>query len=144
MARKSIDFTVTTPGRDLGKTFVITEMPASQAEEWAIRVLLLGGGIELPDGAEKGGMAALADIGLKTILAGVKWSDAKPLVEEMFSCVRIKPDPSKPMIIRNLIEEDIEEIQTRVTLRGEVFKLHTGFLEAGAASKSTSAVPPPA
>ena len=46
------------------------------------------------------------------------------------------PDPSKPHVVRNLIEEDIEEITTRLKLRGEVWKLHTGFLKAVAPSIS--------
>ena len=52
MARKVSNYTVTKEGRDLGKTFVITEMPASRAEAWATRALLalMAGGVELPDG----------------------------------------------------------------------------------------------
>src|SRR3546814_21113858 len=51
-------------------------------------------------------------------------------------CVQIMPDPSKTHIVRNLIEEDIEEITTRVKIRAEVWKLHTGFLKAVAPSIS--------
>ena len=36
----------------------------------------------------------------------------------------------------NLIEQDIEEVATRLKLRGEIWKLHTGFLKAVAPSIS--------
>ncbi|XPE68477.1 hypothetical protein ACNKHP_21825 [Shigella boydii] len=37
------------------------------------------------------------------------------------------PDPKKRSIRRPLVEEDIEEIITRLNLRAEVFKLHVDF-----------------
>ena len=40
MARKTKRVTITAEGRDKGKTFLITELPADQAERWAIRALL--------------------------------------------------------------------------------------------------------
>ena len=36
----------------------------------------------------------------------------------------------KDLWIEKLTKEDIEEITTRITLRAEVWKLHTGFLKA--------------
>jgi flagellar motor component MotA len=71
----------------------------------------------------------MAEMGIKA-LVGLKWEVAEPLLAEMWSCVQIMPDPTKPHVIRNLIEEDIEEITTRIKLRAEVWKLHTGFLKA--------------
>ena len=81
------------------------------------------------------GMAGMAEVGIKA-LSGLKWEVAEPLLAEMWQCVQIMPDPSKPHVVRNLIEEDIEEISTRVKLRAEVWKLHTGFLKAVAPSIS--------
>lgn len=140
MARNTINYPIDDNGRDRGKIFVITELPASQAESWAMRAILalIAGGIELPDGFELMGMAGLAEIGIKA-LSKLSWKDAEPLLAEMWQCIRIMPDPSKPHIIRNLIEEDIEEIATRVKLRAEVWKLHVGFLKAGALSISQDA-----
>jgi len=131
MARKVSNYTVTKEGRDLGKTFVITEMPASRAEAWATRALLalMAGGVELPDGFERMGMAGMAEVGIKAI-SGLKWEVAEPLLAEMFECVQIMPDKSKPSIVRDLIEQDIEEIVTRFDLRMEVWNLHTGFFQA--------------
>ena len=50
MARKEASFTAES-GRDKGKQFLITEMSASQAENWAIKVILAIGnaGIEIPE-----------------------------------------------------------------------------------------------
>lgn len=137
MARATLNYTVQDEGRDAGKVFVLTEMPASRAESWAMRALLalMAGGVEVPEGFDRMGMAAMAEVGIKA-LSGLKWEVAEPLLAEMWSCVQIMPDPSKPHVIRNLIEEDIEEILTRVKLRAEVWKLHTGFLKAVAPSIS--------
>ena len=137
MARATANYTVTDEGRDNGKVFVITEMPASKAESWAMRALLalMAGGVEVPDGFERMGMAGMAEVGIRA-LAGRKWEVAEPLLAEMWECVQIMPDPSKPHVVRALIEQDIEEVATRLKLRGEVWKLHTGFLKAVAPSIS--------
>lgn len=137
MSRAVSNYTVTTDGRDKGKVFVLTEMSASRGEAWATRAILalMDGGIEVPSGFEQMGMAGMAEIGFKA-LAGLKYEIAEPLLAEMFSCVQIIPDPSRPQLIRNLIEEDIEEIMTRVLLRVEVFKLHADFFKAVAPSIS--------
>lgn len=137
MARNTLNYTVTDEGRDKGKTFVLTEMPASRAEAWAMRAILalLANNVELPDGFDRLGMAGMAEVGIKA-LSGLKWDVAEPLLSEMWDCVQIMPDPSKPHVVRPLIEEDVEEITTRVKIRAEVWKLHTGFLKAVAPSIS--------
>jgi len=137
MARSTANFTVQDQGRDNGKVFVLTELPASKAESWAMRAILalMAGGVELPAGFDRLGMAGMAEVGIKA-LSGLKWEVAEPLLAEMWQCVQIMPDSSKPHVVRNLIEEDIEEIATRVKLRAEVWKLHTGFLKAVAPSIS--------
>lgn len=48
----------------------------------------------------------------------------------MFECITIIPDPSKPNVTRALIEDDIEEVATRLKLRIEIFKLHVDFFTA--------------
>lgn len=132
MARKTKPVTITAEGRDKGKQYVLTEMPASQAEAWAFRAFgaMTRAGIDVPEEVVTSGMAGLAAIGLKAFLAA-PWSDAEPLLAEMMACVQVQPDPSKPEILRKLIEDDIEETATRVHLRDEVFALHTGFSIAG-------------
>lgn len=135
MARITMNYTVTQEGRDHGKVFVLTEMPSSRAEAWAYRALLalIAGGVDLPDGFEKTGMAGTAQVGIRA-LTGLKWEVAEPLLEEMWSCVVFMPDPARPEVKRNLIDQDIEEISTRFLLRTEILKLHMDFLKAVAPS----------
>ena len=124
MARKETTF-VADSGRDTGKTFLITEMSASQAENWAFRVILAIGnaGIEIPEGLAAQGMSGLMAVGYMNLLK-IPFNDAKPLLDEMMSCVQIMPSPN---LKRALIEEDIEEVVTRLQLRKEIWSLHTSF-----------------
>lgn len=114
--------------RDAGKTFVITELPADQAERWATKALLMvsRSGAELPPGVAGSGMAGVAIMGLK-LLAGVQFEEARVLMDEMFTCVKFVPNTDKPEYSRAPIGDDIEEVSTRMLLRSEIFELHTGF-----------------
>lgn len=140
MARKTQTVTIAAEGRDKGKVFVLTEMPASQAERWAARALLALGksGVEIPDEAANAGMAAIAAAGIRAF-ASVSFDEAGPLLDEMMLCVQIQPDPAKPDVRRELIEDDIEEVMTRLLLRSEVVALHVGFSITDALSKLGSA-----
>jgi hypothetical protein len=135
--------TVTIPGkhsetlgnRDNGKTFLINEMSAAQAEAWGLNALTLvaQSGINLPEGISSYGMAGMALLGLDSLMK-VDFVRAKPLLDEMMGCVQFVPDPAKP-IPRQIDEAsgtDIEEVSTRLLLRDEVFELHTGFSAAAA------------
>ncbi len=127
-------------GRDAGKTYVLTEMPATKAEKWAARALLAmsKAGVEVPEGA---GMEAVAGLGLN-MLGNMSFEDAEILMDEMMQCVTIQPDPQKnPNFTRPLLEEDIEEVQTRFKLRMEIFALHTGFSMPGSQSTLTMMAP---
>lgn len=137
MARRTQSYTVTDEGRDLGKVFVITEMPASQAERWAMRALmaLAQSGLDLPDDVQAMGMAGVAALGFQA-LAGIDFEKAEPLLQEMFECVKVVPDPSRTEVVRSLIETDVEEVVTRLKLRKEIFSLHVDFFTN--ASRSTS------
>lgn len=136
--RKQATVSIQDEGRDQGKTYLLTEMPASQAERWAIRALmsLAKSGLEIPDNAQEMGMAAIAAMGF-TALANIPFEDAGPLLDEMMACVQIIPDPARPQVVRPLIEDDIEEVRTRLMLRRDVFDLHTGFFSTAARLKST-------
>lgn len=137
MARNIANYTVTDKGRDLGKVFVLTELPAAQAEAWAMRAILAltAEGVDIPEGFEHMGMAGLIELGIKS-LSKLRWETAGPLLAEMWQCVQIMPDPTRPHIVRELIDSDIEEIATRVKLRREIFALHGDFLNAVAGLKS--------
>lgn len=135
MARKTLRYTVPDEGRDRGKVFVITEMPASQAEKWAIRAFMAAAatGAEIPDDLAAMGMAGLFRLGSEA-LSKIPFEQAEPLLDEMMGCVQIAPNPGNPSVVRGLIEDDIEEIATRVRLRTQILQLHVGFSAAGATS----------
>ncbi len=132
MARKKETITIETEGRDKGKIYHLTEMPAEQAEEWATRLLLALGksGVDIPEGVFSMGMAGLAAVGIRA-MGSLPWEVAKPLMAEMMTCIRIQPDPNRPQIVRQLISDDIEEVATRLRLRDEVINLHMGFSVTG-------------
>lgn len=130
--RKTLVLTIDDEGRDYGKRFLITEMPAQQAEKWAMRAILalMRGGMELPDGYEFNGMAALIGIALREVLPNLAWQDAEPLLDEMLACVEVMPDPTNSNI-RRAIMGDVEEVKTLYKLRMAVWDIHTDFLLAG-------------
>lgn len=144
--RKELDVTITDLGRDQGKVFHLKEMPASRAEKWAMRALMLVARANADLGELAGmGMQGIAMLGIQSIMK-IDFEDAEPLLDEMMECVSIKPDPKNPNVIRNLIDDDIEEIGTRIFLRQKIIELHVGFSMGGALSTPTSepkeAVPP--
>ncbi|CAB5151629.1 hypothetical protein UFOVP148_53 [uncultured Caudovirales phage] len=137
MARKEATFVGET-GRDKGKQFHITEMSASKAESWAIRVLLAIGnaGIDIPDGLAEQGMAGLMAVGYMNLLK-IPFETAKPLLDEMMECVQISPSAN---VKRPLIEDDIEEVTTRLQLRKAIWSLHMDFFLDASQSTSESKV----
>jgi len=128
MARKTQTVVIPDGNRDAGKTFVLTEMPAMQAERWATRALMaIGrGGLEMPEDFADAGMAGLAAVGIRA-LTSLAYEDAEPLLNEMLGCVHIVPDPARPAVTRAVMDDDIEEVSTLLTLRSEVAALHLGF-----------------
>lgn len=115
--------------RDNGKTFLITEMPADQAEKWGFRafIALVNAGffssaMPTPEYA----MQTVAPLGPGMFLR-MSWADAEPLLDEMFDCVQIVEDK----MTRQPMGEDIAEVSTRLKLRAEVLKLHVDFSKAG-------------
>jgi hypothetical protein len=154
MARKTMLFTVDSKNRDHGKQFRITEMPARQAEEWAMRVVcsMVGTGVTIPDSVlgtlsaaaqpepEGGaaaeahaavmasGMVGLAKFGL-TALAKVPFADSKPLMDELLGCVEFAATPTT---VIPLDDTHIEEPSTWFRLKLETLKLHLAFLSATA------------
>lgn len=156
MARRIREVTIpkdSPDNRDAGKLFVLTEMPATQAEKWAAKAFLgmARGGIDIPDDIKSMGMAGIARLTIGAF-GNLRFEDAEPLLDEMFSsCVAFVPDPSNrstyrgariaelPGYLGKLMEEDIEEVSTRVKLRTEVFDLHLGFFVSAARSILSSA-----
>jgi hypothetical protein len=133
MARQTKTVNITAKGRDKGKAFLLTEMPAAKAEKWAARAFLAlaKAGVDIPENIASAGLAGIASVGLKA-LGGMDFPDAELLLDEMWTCIQIIPDPSRPEVVRALIEDDIEEVTTRLLLRKEVFTLHTSFFTTAA------------
>lgn len=129
MARKKLDYTIQDEGRDKGKTFHIEELPAREAERWALRALLAMSkhGVNIPESALEGGFATLAAAGLN-LIGNIDHAEADALMDKMLECVKFHPGGN--LQPRPLIESDIEEISTLIRLRAEVFKLHADFLKA--------------
>jgi hypothetical protein len=134
MARKTATIRIDAKGRDNGKVFIITEMSALAAEEWAGRALfaMMNAGVEIPDSIANAGLAGVASLGISS-LTKVSFDSAKPLLDEMLGCVQIQPSPK---VTRPLIDDDIEEVATLLTLRKEVLSLHIDFFTDGAGSTS--------
>jgi hypothetical protein len=128
MARKTATITIDAKGRDKGKSFVLTELPTAESEEWAGRALfaLMNAGVEIPDNIAEAGLAGLAAMGIKAITK-LPFDAAKPLLDKMIECVQIQPSPG---IVRSLIPDDIEEVATMLTLRKAIWNLHTDFFTA--------------
>lgn len=144
MPRRTKRITIAEKNRDQGKTFVLTEMPADQAEWWATRALLAltNAGADLPAGVSaNAGMAGVAAAGIQA-LSQLRAETVKPLMDEMFGCVAYEHDPSHPLqpIFAGEASQ-IEEVSTRIRLREELLELHLGFSIRGAASTSASASP---
>lgn len=139
MPRRTKEVVITDEGRDKGKSFLLTEVGALQAEKWAIRAGLLAvqNGVDIRNPID--GMAGLVLAGVFTVLGGLKFSDLEPLLDEMLTCIQYRPDSRNPdiaksMVVRQLFPDDIEEVQTLFRLRREVVELHLGFSIAAALS----------
>lgn len=133
--RKTKEVVIFEEGRDKGKVFVVTEMPAQKAEKWATKALLALGrsGVDVPEDIFQAGMAGLVIVGISKLLH-LRFEDAEPLLDEMMTCVERRPDPSHPELLMPLGNE-VEEVRTLVHLKAEVFALHTNFSLAGIKSK---------
>ncbi len=143
MARKSLPITIDAEGRDKGKAFIVREMSARQAEWWGARLLsaMARSGVDIPDDIAGAGMAGVAAVGIKFVLASFGMSEVKPLLDEMFdTCITVVPDPHRPEVTRGaggvgpLTDDDIEELATLARLRREALMLHLDFLPPAARS----------
>lgn len=128
--------TISAEGRDKGKVFVLTELSAYEAEDWAGRALfaLMNAGVEIPENIAEAGLAGVAALGM-TALTKLPYESAKPLLDSMMKCVQIQPSAN---VVRALIADDIEEVSTLLTLRKHVLGLHMDFSMAAAQSTSAS------
>lgn len=128
-------------GRDAGKHYQITEMPALQAARWADRAFLAlaHSGIDVGADFSNQGIVGLVAAGV-SMLSMAKYEEIDPLFAELMDCVRIVRDPSNPATAAPIqMDTDVEDISTVYLLRREVIQLHTSFTLAGVQSWLTSA-----
>lgn len=128
MALKTKQITIE-HGRDKGRVFLITEMSAAHADNWAMRALiaLANGGVDLGGLSPQQGMMGMAGVALDA-LGRLKADDAIPLLNELLDCVQIIPEGGRPRPL-NMDFNDVEDFTTLWRLRKEVFALHTDFLQ---------------
>jgi hypothetical protein len=123
-----------TSNRDFGKLFLITEWPAERAETWGMKMTLAFNQSSgaLPMSLASIGMEGIAIIGINTFLRGsIKSDEIIPLLNELLECVAMIRDPKFPDVVTPITSpDDIEEVATRLWLRSEVIRLHTGFSPA--------------
>ncbi|KER03403.1 MULTISPECIES: hypothetical protein [Photorhabdus] len=132
MTLKSKTITIES-GRDMGKTFVITEMPIVQADNWAMRALfaIANGGIDIGDIKPEMGMLGMAQVAIKA-LSGIRADVGIPLLNELLECVQIVPSGGNARSIE--FNSDISDIKTMFILRKEALAIHIDFLTQGGGS----------
>lgn len=142
MPRKTIRITIAEEGRDKGKAFVLSELPADQAERWFIRALfaIAKSDADVTPEVIAGGAASFAAWGLPALLQS-DYRDVEPLLDEMWQCIQYQHAANIPLQdIAAGINSPIEEVSTRFALRLAVMQLHLGFFipEATPTSGQTS------
>jgi hypothetical protein len=123
--------------RDVGKTYIITEVSAMQAEEWAVRAFMALGtsGIRIPDELMNAGLVGVALIGYQVFM-GAQPEAVLPLWREMLpSCVQLRGVESAQgtQVALPWSPTIVEEVSTMMVLRQAILELHTGFTLAEAA-----------
>lgn len=150
--RRERKVAITAEGRDKGKLFVISEMPADAGERWANRMILalLNANVKVAPEARDGGTAGLFAVMPTTSLAGsIKWlagmaydSALEALLDEQMRCVKYQPPGGFPaQDLADGLASQVEEISTRWHLRTEWLELHLGFLLAADALTTDTAPP---
>lgn len=141
MARKTCNLVIDEEGRDKGKIFVLTELPALDIERWTVRfVLALGkNGISLPDVQADSGFAGIAGI-LWVLIAQIAPAEAESLMATMLEGLKI----NEGKIVRDVMSDDIEEPETLLKIRMAWVDLHAGFFAKGGRliwDRLTSSIP---
>lgn len=128
MARKSVTYVVSVDGRDKGKAFILTEMPAAEIERWTLRLFIALGknGVNLPETTVNSGFIGVAAV-IWTMVAQLPYADAEYLMDWMMRRVQI----NEGKITRDLTEDDIQEGVTLLAIREEWVKLHSDFFVKG-------------
>jgi hypothetical protein len=122
---KSVDIIIEA-GRDKGKKFTITEMPAVKMDKWATKALIILG--------KTGNSFNLAQIDLESLLRSLSSADyegVEPLLEELLSCATFDKDGVSMVMTSSIADGIVEDWTTLFRLRIEALKLNLGFFEQG-------------
>ena len=129
---KEIEF-VMDSGRDAGKTFKITELPAVQMDKWMTRLL----------GCFAKQSLTIYDIAQMTFgeVANSMYKidseeEKNALFDELLASCSYKKDGLFIQLKGNVIDSFIESWQTLFRLKEEALKLNLGFFENGEESTS--------
>lgn len=136
MALKSKTITIE-KGRDEGMTYLITEMPISKADNWAMRALfaIANGGVDIESVNPNMGMLGMANVAIKA-LAGIDPKVGIPLLDELLECVQVVPSGGNARAL--LLDSDVKDLTTMFTLRKEALAIHLDFLVQGGGLSSKS------
>lgn len=125
-------------GRDNGKVFLLTEMPAVAADEWVTQAQFLVAQAM----RECDALGLAEDDSLRLVAQGRALKDHS--LRAWWGCVAYQHDPKHaPQPIAQGPACQIDEIATINTLLREVYELHTGFFspESPSTSDSPSTIP---
>lgn len=125
-------------GRDAGKVYRVTEMPASKLEKWAARALLALFAGDVPADVvqmARGSNAAALVGNVMSGLGSLRWEDVEPLYDELLTCVPRVPDPGRPEVVVQLVpanvDTHVQDVTTLWRLRAEALELCFGFFGIG-------------
>lgn len=125
-------------GRDAGKTFLITEMPAIQADEWAHRLLeqAANSGVDLKNvdvlNIDTSDMKGMIEIGAQvfTILGKIPAEVSRQMKFDILDrCVRIVPTSGDARIC--VWDQEILDFANFTILAAQAIGIHIGFLAQG-------------
>ena len=115
-------------GRDAGKVFKITEMPAFQMDRWATRALLALGK------SQQGGIAALGAMSVQDLLVAfteLDYEKSEPLLQELLECCSFVKNGTSVVLKADVVDGIIEDWVTLPKLRMEALQLNLGFFGEG-------------
>lgn len=125
-------------GRDKGKTFKITEMPAIQADEWAHRLIeqAANSGVDLKNvdvlNLNTKSMAGMIELGAAvfTILGRVDYQTSREMKFDILNrCVEIVTKSGESRSV--MWEDEIKDFQNYTVLAAHAIGIHIDFLKQG-------------
>ena len=130
---KEIEFTMDA-GRDAGKTFKITELPAVQMDKWMTRLL----GCFAKQDITIFDLTEMSFAELANNIYKIESEEEKNLLfdELLASCSLKKEGVFIPLKEENSINSFVDSWQTLFRLKEEALKLNLGFFESGEESTS--------